>query len=164
VFSLQEPVIGIDPGQSGAIALVRGYDDCAVWSMPADDDGIISLLSALKPRCWWVFIERQQSFPQQGVASTFKTGERYGFLKGVAQTLGYRVHIIDVRTWKKSSGIAGAQDQKAASRSRASELFPSLRGELEPKSSHGKADAILVAMAGAEQFGLLLPKAQQGGA
>jgi len=149
------PVAGIDPGQTGAIALIDVNGEVSVHRMPRTELQLAALLREVRENVELVTIEEQHAFPRQGVVSTFNHGYHYGWLVGAASVLGGGLQLMSAQEWKKRVGILGAIDQKAASRQRAAALFPSLRDVLKKRSSHGISDAVLIAVAGAEAAGLL---------
>jgi len=149
------PVAGIDPGQTGAIALIDVNGEVSVHKMPRTELQLAALLREVRENVELVTIEEQHAFPRQGVVSTFNHGYHYGWLVGAASVLGGGLKLMSAQEWKKRVGILGAIDQKAASRQRATTLFPSLKDVLKKPSSHGISDAVLIAVAGAEAAGLL---------
>lgn len=130
-------VIGIDPGQSGGIALARG-EGC--WKLPETEKDIYDLLYSLREpnRGCDVWLEKVHSMPRQGVASSFKFGQNYGFLRGVVTALGFRLFEVTPQKWQKAMGCLTRGD-KNVSKAAAQRLFPSL------KITHATADALLIA-------------------
>jgi hypothetical protein len=64
----------IDPGKTGAIALVSELATASVWDW--EDMAGLGYLRSLDVSK--VLIEKQQAFPKQGVSSVFKLGVNYG--------------------------------------------------------------------------------------
>lgn len=147
---------GIDPGLSGAIAvLVDGrYRDVA--DMPTVGRGkagrqtlnCAELASYL--RSWrgqyagadvCAVVEEVASRPGQGVTSMFRFGHSCGAIEGVLATLGIPVCRVTPQTWKRAYGLLGAD--KDASRGKAADLFPA--APLGRKRDHGRAEALLLA-------------------
>ncbi len=98
------------------------------------------------------FFEKAHSMPQQGVASTFKTGQGFGLMEMALVALEVPYQIIDASTWSKEmhKGVTGGSP-KAKSFALAGRLFPSLpltssRGTVLTKD--GRADAALIAYYG----------------
>lgn len=100
-------VITIDPGLSGGIAILSSGNVTA-HVMPAnkiknkrflDLPSIKDLIGVASPSL--VILEKQQSMPRQGVASTFKTGLNYGKLIGLLEGLGLDYIEVGPREWKK---------------------------------------------------------------
>lgn len=148
-------VIGIDPGLTGAIAVLDAPAGDQVHDMPTvrigkterlriDTDSLRAILETLQgfADVRLVAVERQQSMPRQGVASTFQTGYGYGLIVGVL--VGLRLPWIDVRPaeWQRVVGWKGGKD---GSRVLARQLHPELGPALCRAKDHGRADALLIA-------------------
>ena len=162
------PVVGIDPGITGAIA-VRGDDpsESAVWDMPVLTEGktkrvnavaLAELLRAISieysPE--EVRIERVQAMPPRpgpngfqrtaGAQSSFNFGRGVGVIDGICGALQLRVTYPTPQKWKKRAGLIGKDKDQA--RTRALEIYPHL--DLHRKKDVGRADAILIAHYGSE--------------
>jgi crossover junction endodeoxyribonuclease RuvC len=125
-------VIGIDPGLSGAIALIQAdtgelFD---VTDMPIitttkkvkgkiksssriDVAGVRSVIAdyADHSRHRWdtrIVIEEQSTRAGLGATSVLKTGYGYGLLVGVAEALDCQWSTIRPQDWKKWHGLIGA--------------------------------------------------------
>lgn len=150
-------ICGIDPGFTGAIATIedgQGY----VIDMPIiktvkkakngktstkselDGVGVRSFLEKENPS--HVFIEKAQTMPDQGVASSGRYMDSYGQIKGICIGLGLPYTLVHPRTWKKLI-MHDMGKEKGESIVRAKQLFPSV--DLPLKKDHGKADALLIA-------------------
>lgn len=97
----------------------------------------------------YVILEKQQSFPGQGVSSTFSIGRGFGLWEGLIVGLGLPYTIVHPRTWKKEMlrDVPG-DDQKGRSILAAQRLFPNVdlrRSERARKPDHNKAEALLLA-------------------
>lgn len=144
-------ILGIDPGMSGGLAI-----------LPIGDNGHISAEpSAFKFDCltereiadlFWkcfldsgeqlfAYLERVHSMPKQGVASSFKFGMSYGFLRGCLTTVGIPFEDLTPQKWQKLMGCMTKGD-KNISKARAQQLFPRL------KITHAIADALLIGECG----------------
>jgi len=132
-------VIGIDPGQSGGIAMV-GDDPCAI-KMPETERDIFDALNAFSTEASSAFIEAVHAMPKQGVSSTFKFGQNFGFLRGCLIALGIPFESVAPQKWQKALGCLTHGDKNVSKR-RAQELFPGL------KINHYVADALLIALYG----------------
>ena len=84
--------IGIDPGQSGGISWVertiqngRQVNFIYAEKMPATEHDVDILFKKLRAKGMTIkcIIENVHSMPGQGVASSFKFGRNYGFLRGL---------------------------------------------------------------------------------
>lgn len=144
--------IGIDPGNTGAIAIVEMDGRLgAITKMPTEKhpanmttvDGW-ALHQMLQREAHsttpLVAIERAQPMPRQGVKSVFTYGVGYGVLFGVVASLGLPLCTVRPQEWKKEYSLSS--DKKAAI-DEACRLFPKLR-EIG-KVTHGMAEAALIA-------------------
>ena len=153
-------IVGIDPGKTGAIAVVNERI-CAVVDTPVfgtrsrpgdlNPDGMISVLRSMEPH--HVFIEIQQAMPKQGVSSTFQTGFGYGLWVGLITGLGVPWTAVRANTWKGAMLKGLDKTDKNASRVVASRLFPQLAADLSRVSDHGRAEALLIAAYGQREMG-----------
>lgn len=140
-------VVGIDPGQSGGIAsLIEQERDCVFLSavpMGATEKDTSDHLWQLYVDSAayggiFAFIEKVHSMPKQGVASSFKFGMGYGFLRGCLVTIGIPFDDVTPQRWQKSMDCMTRGDKNVSKR-RAQNLFPGL------KITHALADALLLA-------------------
>lgn len=155
--------IGIDPGLDGAcckleVGSLGGGHRIQFFDMP-------TLVVSEKPKrreydmasivakfqVWhgtesplFVALERQQSMPDQGVASTFRTGVGYGMLQGILSTLRMPYELVAPVSWKKAL-MADMPKDKSASIVAAKRLFPDAAEHLTRVKDHGRADALLIA-------------------
>lgn len=161
-------VIGIDPGITGALALVKvgENDDIALLSvkdMPTASQKVgSSTKSHIIPAAladilldWTthpfecptdVFIESVHAMPGQGVTSMFRFGHSLGLIEGVVGALGLQVHKVQPKEWQ---ALVRVQKDPDAGRLRASQIFPAETRQFARKMDHNRADAALIAYAGA---------------
>lgn len=113
-------IIGIDPGLSGGITILNGSkDEMEVFHMPIntsikgtkkkpkkaneiDCQGIIDILSKVKDKRVLFVIERVTSRGGEAPNRAFNFGYGWGYIQGVAWTLGFDVEIVTPQKWKKS--------------------------------------------------------------
>ncbi len=140
-------IIGIDPGASGGIAIryteMPGRTDALMAykldTTEADVAGTLRLLhDAHGAEPTFAYIERVHSMPKQGVASSFKFGQSYGFLRGLLIALKIPFEEVTPQKWQKAMGCLTKGD-KRVSKARAQQLFPNV------KVTHAIADALLIA-------------------
>ena len=137
----KQPILGIDPGVTGAIAVLRPEWEYShvVEDMPSNPR---DLWEMLKP--WTMchaIVEQAQAMPKQGVSSTFKTGYGYGVIIGVLASLGIPYETVTPSVWKRAMGLQGKD--KDASRSLARCYWPD--APLGRVKDHGRAEALLIA-------------------
>lgn len=138
--------LGIDPGASGAVALIT-HDGATVEPWPGDPVAAADLLRewTAQHQIKLAALERVSSRPGQGVASTFSFGANFGAWQGILAALGIPYSMPTPATWQKGL-IVGSDgpDPKARALAVARRLFPAV--DLHRKGDHGKADALLLAL------------------
>lgn len=148
-------ILGIDPGLTGAIAIVNA-DGFIVEDMPVMANGTSAkvrnvvnaaeLARVLRPhadRIRVAYVERVSTMPGQGVASQGSLMHSAGVVEGVLAALGISLVLVTPGKWKKAMGLA---NDKEASRALAQRLFPD--APLGRKKDHGRAEALLIATYG----------------
>ncbi len=84
-----------------------------------DEAGVFDILSQIKtqyrPRSIYVVVERQHPMTGQGLGSTGKTMEGYGFWKGILRGMGFDFYVVGAVEWQKVTSDPKAEDKKAAS-------------------------------------------------
>ncbi|TVM31194.1 hypothetical protein [Oceanidesulfovibrio marinus] len=144
--------IGIDPGKSGAIALLA--EDAAqvqVLDYPGTPDIAASIVRdwCAGFRVLLCALERVQAFPKQGASSTFVFGTNYGIWQGILATLGVPHVMPTPREWQK--GLVrktDGTDPKGRTLAVARRLFPPAQFpavDISRKKHDGRADALLLA-------------------
>jgi hypothetical protein len=146
--------IGIDPGKTGAAAMVNGKfqlmgcDDCPViktvtkpkkkggrpgtkneFAVASMADVLRTFLAGLDLELNQVraFLERASPMPKQGLSSTFSTGRGWGLWEGALAGLGLSYEIVSAVVWQKVM-FRGTPlgDNKSRSMARTQRLFPTL--------------------------------------
>ena len=136
-------ICGIDPGQSGGIALLpliatRSSAAEFTYKMPDTEADTAELLAEFAPKIITTFIEAVHSMPKQGVASSFKFGRSYGFLRGLLVGMRIPFEEVSPQKWQKGMNCLTHGD-KNVSKAKAQALFPYTR------ITHAIADALLIA-------------------
>jgi hypothetical protein len=93
-------------------------------------------------------VERQHPVTGQGLASTGKTMEGFGFWKGVLHGLGIPFHVVSATEWQKVVSDPKAKDKKAASVAKVKQLYKDLDLKKTKRSKvddHNLADSVLIA-------------------
>jgi crossover junction endodeoxyribonuclease RuvC len=155
--------IGIDPGLTGAVAVLSDDAQYAtVYDMPVfdysktgfvkralDPDALAALLAPFQTQQLvedvTVYMERVSAFSGQGAASVFSLGMSYWGAAGVVGALALPLVLVEPKAWKNHFGLA--RDKELA-RALASKLYP--RVDLRYKKNHGRAEALLIARYGKE--------------
>jgi len=149
-------IIGIDPGLSGAIAIIEDNKIREMFDMPVMSDGKKNkrqLNSALLVKLikdniknledTIMVVEQVNAMPGQGVTSMFNFGQTFGAIKGICAALGLPIFFVRPAKWKKHFELINSS--KDASRTKVIEMYPSISQQLSKKKDVNKSDAILIA-------------------
>ena len=132
--------IGIDPGQNGGISVIsENSTESHVYSSGT----LIDVLS--QARCAKVVLEKVSAMPKQGVSSTFKFGQNYGYIMGVLEAFDIAYELVPPQKWKREFSCTADKNTSIAVAQR---LFPDidLRATERCKKPHdGKAESLLMA-------------------
>ena len=149
-------IIGIDPGLSGAIAVMKNNKVLNIFEMPVMSEGkknkrqlnSAQLVRLLKDNIKdeeevSVIVEQVNAMPGQGVTSMFNFGQTFGAIKGICAALSLPIFFVRPSKWKKHFELINSS--KDSSRTKAIEMYPLLSSELSKKKDVNKSDAILIA-------------------
>ena len=149
-------IIGIDPGLSGAIAILENNKVLNIFEMPVMSEGkknkrqlnSAQLTKLLKDNISKndeisVVVEQVNAMPGQGVTSMFNFGQTFGAIKGICAALGLPIFFVRPSMWKKHFELINSS--KDSSRTKAIEMYPALSDHLAKKKDVNKSDAILIA-------------------
>ena len=150
-------IIGIDPGLSGAIAVLENSKVKNLFEMPVMPEGkknkrqvngaqlyheIYKKTQNIEKKNIKVVIEQVSAMPGQGVTSMFNFGQSFGILKGICSAMQLPMYFVRPAKWKKYFNLINSE--KDASRTKAIEIFPYFSANLTKKKDANKADAILI--------------------
>jgi crossover junction endodeoxyribonuclease RuvC len=151
-------ILGVDPGLSGAYAILHGPSIVALDHLPVfkTQHGASAKVRAeldlhrLKATIasfavTHAFIERVAARPGQGVTSMFRFGEACGAIAGLLVGLGVPITYVRPQQWQKHHGIGPSPD---AARQRAVQLYPEAATLLARAKDGHRADALLLAAYG----------------
>ena len=130
--------IGIDPGKSGAIAILHSDGKWSIIRLDQTEHDIAGQVSELAVYPAIAVVEKVHSSPQMGVKSAFTFGESFGFLKGLLAAYGIPYTLVTTPVWQKRMGCMTKGD-KNVTKQEAQRRWP---GE---KITHADADARLLA-------------------
>ena len=149
-------IIGIDPGLSGAIAILDDKKVLSIFEMPVMAEGkknkrqlnsaqLVNIIreNIKKNEEAVVVVEQVNAMPGQGVTSMFNFGQTFGALKGICAALELPIFFVRPSKWKKHFELINSS--KDASRTKAIEMYPKLSNQLSKKKDVNKSDAILIA-------------------
>ena len=153
-------VAGIDPGVTGAIAFYFpehpervSVDDMSIVAGEVDGAALARKLLQFKPDC--VFLERIHFMPKSSKPAIASMFQGFGCIKGVVASLGIPLVVVATAVWKPAIGLAIGQgktpsDKHESSRLMALRTFPAVAEHFARKKDHGRAEAALIAMYGAQ--------------
>ncbi|BAQ18339.1 hypothetical protein [Methyloceanibacter caenitepidi] len=143
-------IAAIDPGFSGAIAVVNEEYDCETCDMPVMGTGAKKLVDGnaiqrfLSERdVEYAVIEQVSAMPKQGVSGMFRFGTSYGVALGVLQGMSIPYEPVTPQRWKKAMGVSSDKDH---ARRVAIERLPRAAQQFERKKDEGRAEAALMAL------------------
>ena len=131
--------MGIDPGYSGAIAVVDedgGF--VASVRLSATEHDVSSFVIEHAPTITRAGLERVSAMPGQGVSSMFKFGTSYGFCRALLVCHQIRFETVTPASWQRALKCLSKGD-KNVTKAAAQRLFPG------QKVVHATADAMLIA-------------------
>ena len=139
-------IIGIDPGLSGAIAILDNNKVLKIYDMPVMSEGkknkrqlnSAQLVNIIKENIKNyeeinVVVEQVNAMPGQGVTSMFNFGQTFGAIKGVCAALNLPIFFIRPSKWKKYFELINSS--KDSSRTKAIEMYPSIANQLSKKKT-----------------------------
>ena len=135
--------IGIDPGKSGALALLTEDGQCTV--VPFQESAYTAILKAASGPSSVCCLEKVSAMPGQGVVSMFNFGQNLGYIEGLLQAFDIPYQLVPPQTWKKEFCVTS---DKNTSIEVCRKLFPHvclLPTARSRKPSDGMAEAILIA-------------------
>lgn len=160
-------ILGIDPGATGAIAILADGDPAGFIDMPivpretsGNEVNGKALAASLRgvmqqhPGAFMLAVmERVNAMPSfsrdgaerrgMGSQSSFNFGESFGIVKGVLAALGVSYSLVHPQTWKRRLALTGKE--KDAARALAVATFPGAAHNLQRKKDIGRADALCIA-------------------
>ena len=160
-------IIGIDPGQTGALAFYEHGKIVAVVDMPVmarthgkgqqvDPYALATLILENNGARGVAVMEQVDGRPRvkkgtkepvsMGGTSSFNFGDSFGAVRGVLGALQISLRMAPPHRWKKSAGLIGKD--KDAARALAIQLHPEVADQLTRKKDIGRADAVCIARFG----------------
>lgn len=148
-------IIGIDPGVSGAAAIIgENGAMLAITDMPtvlanksSNRQMVNAYALAATLREWMsthgpcvAITENVNTMPEQGIASSGAFMKSYGMILGVVAALGISMEIVSPQRWKKHFALSRDKD---SARELAQRMFPA--APLNLKKHHNRAEALLLA-------------------
>lgn len=153
------PILGIDIGAAGAVALVTidmvllDVEDLPILrDGPKGRPSVNGALLAALVRRWApsaAYVEMVGPRPGEGAVGAFAFGRSRGVVEGVLGALAVATSWITPPAWKRVIGIKPGKDgAKDAARSEAIRRWPELASRFARVKDDGRAEAALIAVAG----------------
>jgi len=154
-------ILGVDPGGSGALALLDGPRLVAVEDMPVfmvrrgksdkpeiDVHGLIALLREWEPECCW--FERVGGWDGQSAPAAFNFGRIAGMCEALVKASGARFEFVSPHIWKGAMKLVNAGKDDALVL--ANNMWPHMADKFRRKKDDGRAEAALIAEYGRREF------------
>ncbi len=156
-------ILGIDPGQTGAIAFIDSavkdkVEILQIVDMPTTlrlsgkGKEVNAYLLAEMIQDYTrgmtavdgIVIERVHAMPGQGTTSMFNFGRSLGVIEGIVAAEGIPTTWVTPQNWKKKFGLL--KKDKDAARSLVINMFPKQLDLFKRKKDGGRADAVLIGL------------------
>jgi len=140
------PIIGIDPGATGAIGIIED-DHARVIKLPTDPAGYLEVMRAL-PKPARVWVEQVNSWPGDSPVTAFSFGRSLGKLETALAAAGFAFKSVVPQKWQMRmdlSRVPVRKDRKRYHRDLAKRLYPDCKG-----LTLATSDALLIARYGFE--------------
>lgn len=144
---------GIDPGQTGAIAVVNQNAKFVHLADYGEPELFATELADMASSYWpeLCVLEKVSAMPKQGVSSTFKFGTNFGIWLGFLNMLGIPHRLVTPATWHKVLDSAAKRKKGENPRNAKKRLLNAARREfpdapLKLERHHGRAEAIYMAI------------------
>lgn len=150
-------ILGVDPGNTGALVLMEDGKPIEWMRMPTYQDGDNTRVNAVYVADWiknmnradgidYACIEQVHSMPKQGVKSMFTFGHAAGVVTGVIAALEIPIVLVSPRFWKKQADLV--KKEKDASRVKAMLMWPEWKDLNKKAAGQALADAAFIAIYG----------------
>lgn len=154
-------VMGVDPGGTGALALLHGNDLVAVEDMPVfivkrgrgnkpeiDVYALRDIIERWQPDAAW--FEQVGARPEDAPSAAFNFGRGTGLAEGAARLFCGRFEQVAPHIWKKEMKLI--KTAKDDSRAMATSRWPKFAETFRRKKDDGRAEAALLAEYGRRQL------------
>jgi len=147
-------IIGIDPGVSGAIAVVQNFRIIAAHDFPTIHNGkknvldpysLATLFDCLIGGVAFCVFENVHSLPRDKPTHAFTFGHATGIAEGILCAHKIQIRKAEPGVWKTMMGV---HRDKEKARQKAISLFPQDAHLISRKQDHNRAEAALLALLG----------------
>ena len=153
-------ICGVDPGQTGAIALLNADTKkiIEIVDMPVTTrlsgkgkevnaymlSNIFKNMNKYLLDIETIIIERVHAMKGQGTTSMFNFGRSLGVVEGIIAMTNTPTVWVTPQTWKKKFGLL--KKEKDAARSLVISMYPNQLDLFKRKKDIGRADAVLIGL------------------
>ena len=149
--------IGVDPGNSGAMAFISDGKLLDVFKMPLRDIGVTKERNIIDLGKLYAFfapfekaydrniialVEDVHAMPKQGVTSTFTFGRALGAIEGFLQGKGILQYSMQPKAWQTIASVSSKKSSIDIANTRFKDYF-TMRAK--PNKDHNISDAVLIA-------------------
>lgn len=144
--------IGIDPGKSGALAVIHCLKDgTKIKTVPFDEEAYVHELRQISQFVEltgdevFAVVEKVHSMPKQSCVAMFTFGQNFGFIQGALKSFGIPFDLVRPEVWKKA---LDCKSDKTTSIAVCKRLFPKVslkRTEKCKVDDDGLAESLLMA-------------------
>jgi len=147
-------IAGIDPGLTGAIAMmdVRAI---SIIDVPITGSGAKQSVDVILLQEWILrhgprhaFLERAQAMPRQGASSGFKYGRVVGAIEAALMLCAVPLIIVEPSRWKRHFHLHGAD--KEGARQLTIRMFPREHRFFARRKDHNRSESVLIGIYGAQ--------------
>ncbi len=147
-------IIGIDPGITGAIAVIDDSELICVYDFPLirakkrnvlDPYALGLLFDTLLPGAAFCVFENVHAMPRDGKVQAFNFGHATGLAEGLIVASMIPIKMAEPGVWKTMMGLGR---DKEKSRLKAIEYFPLSSQLFARKKDHNRAEAVMLALLG----------------
>ncbi len=150
--------IGIDPGLTGAMAMVSSNEVIDVIDLPIYEavDGKMILNTSMLARTlqnwclsqpyvvvWVEHATMRPDPPRPSIQSVYSIGRMFGAIEGMLAIMGQSVQYVHPSVWKKAHRLNSKG--KGASIAAATDIYANASVHLTLKKHHDRAEAMLIA-------------------
>ena len=150
-------ILGVDVGASGCLVFMNQFGDYIDHlHMPVIKVGTKTRVNGAAVAQWLeqkrleaglnrithAYIEQVGAMPKQGGSSMFSFGHSAGLVEGVIAGAGIPITLVTPQAWKKHHKLIGSE--KDAARSRAVQLYPTIKDLSLKGKGQALGDAILI--------------------
>ena len=152
-------IAGIDPGLTGAIAMmdVRAISTILVdiIDVPITGSGAKQSVDVILLQEWILrhgprhaFLERAQAMPRQGASSGFKYGRVVGAIEAALMLCAVPLIVVEPSRWKRHFHLHGAD--KEGARQLTIRMFPREHRFFARRKDHNRSESVLIGIYGAQ--------------